>query len=163
MIAPVDLRGARGGLDYLGPEFLTWLWWRADTDPRFEHPDGAEVFVHVDEHLEFSGERAAARRTVLKTGAPGASMDARAALRSGKLLVAARLIFARGEEEWRFTLRAEDLDVSSLRLPKPPYRSSTRMRKSYFSVGTWISNGLLEMPTLSGFVGVSQQSIWVMM
>ncbi len=125
MIARTDLTegasrlGARGGLDYLGPEFLTWLWWRADVDPCFLHPDGTEVFVHVDEHLEFRGERAASRRTSLRTGAPGASMDARAALRSGKLLVAARLLFARGEEEWRFTLRAEDLDVSSLRLPPP--------------------------------------------
>ena len=119
MIAPVLPRGARGGLDYLGPEFLTWLWWRADQDPRFVRPDGAEVFVHVDEHLEFRGERAASRRTVLHAGVPGASMDARAALRSGKLLVAARLLFASGEDETRFTLRAEDLDVSGLRLPAP--------------------------------------------
>jgi hypothetical protein len=115
--APGTLPASRGGLDYLGPEFLTWLWWRADADPCFVHPDGTEVWVHVDEHLEFRGERAAARRTTLRSGVPGASMDARTALRSGKVLVAARLILARGEEESRFTLRAEDLDVSGLRLP----------------------------------------------
>jgi len=119
MIAPVTPTDDRGGLDYLGPEFLTWLWWRADTDPRFVHPDGTEVFVHVDEHLEFRGERAAARRTVLRAGLPGASMDARAALRSGKLVFTARLLFARGEDEVRFTLRAEDLEVSGVRLPAP--------------------------------------------
>lgn len=119
MIAPVRRTDDRGGLDYLGPEMLTWLWWRAEADPRFVHPDGTEVFVHVDEHLEFRGERAASRRTVLRAGAPGASMDARAALRSGKLLVKARLILARGEEEALFTLRAEDLDVSGLRIPAP--------------------------------------------
>lgn len=119
MIAPVGGFDDRGGIDFLGPEFLTWLWWRAEVDPAFAHPDGTQVFIHFDEHLEFRGERAAARRVTLRTGMPGASMEARAALRSGKTLVAARLLLARGEDEVRFTLRAEDLDISGLRLPSP--------------------------------------------
>ena len=108
-----------GGVEYLGPEFLTWLWWRAEVNPCFRHADETEVFVHFDEHLEFRGERAAARRTTLRSGMPGASMEARAALRSGKTLVAARLLLARGEDEMRFTLKAENLEVSGLRLPAP--------------------------------------------
>jgi len=120
MIARVPAsRDEPGGMECLGPEFLTWLWWRADVDPCFRHSDGSEVYIHFDEHLEFRGERAAARRTVLRAGMPGASMEARAALRSGKNLVAARLLMARGEDEVRFTLRAENLDVSGLRLPAP--------------------------------------------
>ena len=119
MIAPIPTLDDRGGLDFLGPEFLTWLWWRGAADPCFRHPDGTEVFLHFDEHLEFRGERAAARRVTLRTGMPGASMEARAALRSGKTLVAARILLARGEEEARCTLRAEDFDISSLRLPAP--------------------------------------------
>lgn len=119
MIAPNPALDAREGAEYLGPEFLTWLWWRAEVDPGFQHPDGAEVFVHFDEHLEFRGERSAARRTVLRAGMPGASMEARAALRSGKTLAAARLLLARGEDEVRFTLRAASMDVSGLRLPAP--------------------------------------------
>lgn len=119
MIAPVRAVDDRGGMDYLGPEFLTWLWWRADTNPGFAHANGTEVFIHFDEHLEFRGERSAARRTILRTGMPGASMEARAAVRSGKALVAARILLARGEDEVRFTLRAEDLDISSLKLPAP--------------------------------------------
>jgi len=119
MIARTPLADDLGGVDYLGPEFLTWLWWRADADPCFKHEDGTEVYIHFDEHLEFRGERAAARRTVLRAGMPGASMEARAALRSGKSLVAARILLARGEDELRFTLRAESLGVSGLRLPAP--------------------------------------------
>ena len=34
MIRPVDRPvDERGGMDYLGPEFLTWLWWRASVAP----------------------------------------------------------------------------------------------------------------------------------
>jgi hypothetical protein len=109
----------RGGLDFLGPEMLTWLWWRSAEAPRFAHPDGTEVFVHLDEHLELRGERAAARRTVLRSGVPGGSAESRAALRSGKLLVSARWVLARGEEERRLTIKAEDLDFSGVRLPAP--------------------------------------------
>jgi hypothetical protein len=104
-------------MDWLGPEFVTWLWWRSSTDPRFRHPDGAEVYVHVDEYLELRGERAAARKTTLRTGMPGASAEGKVALRNGKVVTAARLILARGEEEVTFTLRAEDLDVSAAKLP----------------------------------------------
>ncbi len=110
---------ARGGLDFLGPEFLTWLWWRAAERPTFHHPDGSEVCVLFDEHLEFRGERSAARKAVLRAGVPGASVEARAALRSGKVLVAARIVIARGEAERRVTIRAEDLDFSGVRLPAP--------------------------------------------
>lgn len=114
--APDD---ARGGMDFLGPEFLTWLWWRSEAQPAFVHPDGEEIYIHVDDYLEFRGERSAARRTALRSGMPGASREARAALRTGKVLFAARLLLVRGEDEIRFTLRAEDLDVASLRLPAP--------------------------------------------
>ncbi|MFM8979005.1 MAG: hypothetical protein ACKOSS_00855 [Planctomycetia bacterium] len=110
---------ARGGLDFLGPEFLTWLWWRATEQPTFTHPDGTEVCVLFDEHLEFRGERSAARKAVLRAGVPGASAEARAALRSGKVLVAARIVIARGEAERRVTLKAEDLDFSGVKLPAP--------------------------------------------
>jgi hypothetical protein len=119
VIAPVRLVDERGGMDFLGAEWLTWLWWRAAEEPRFVHPDGSEVYLHVDDHMEWRGERSAARRTTLRAGVPGASVEARAALRSGKTLAVARLLMARGEREVRFTLRAEDLDVSSVRLPAP--------------------------------------------
>ena len=120
MIAPVRLVDDLGGMDSLGLEFLTWLWWRSETSsPSFRHPDGEEVYVHFDEHLEFRGERSAARRAVLRAGMPAASMEARAALRSGKTLATARVLLARAEDEVRFTLRAETLDVSGLRLPAP--------------------------------------------
>ncbi len=109
----------RGGMDYLGPEFLTWLWWRSANAPEFLHPDGTAVYVHVDEYLELRGERAAARRTVLRTGMPAASAEGKVALRHGKVVTAARILLARGEDEIAFTLRAEDLDVSAAKLPAP--------------------------------------------
>ena len=76
MDRPLD---PRGGMDWLGPEFLTWLWWRSTTDPKFLHADGTEVYVHLDEYLELRGERAAARKTTLRTGMPGASAEAKVA------------------------------------------------------------------------------------
>lgn len=124
---PID---ERGGMDWLGPEFLTWLWWRAGVTPEFAEiagvagggragpkRDGTTLFVHVDEFLELRGERAAARRTSLRAGMPGASAEGKVALRHGKVVTAARLLFARGEEETALTLKAEDLDLSAVKLP----------------------------------------------
>ena len=113
---PVD---ERGGMDWLGPEFLTWLWWRASVAPEFASPDGSALYVHIDEFLELKGERAAARKTSLRSGMPAASAEGKVALRNGKVVTAARLLFARGEEETSLTLRAEDLDVGGGRPPAP--------------------------------------------
>ncbi len=118
MIRPMDRPvDERGGMDYLGPEFLTWLWWRSTTAPEFVHPDGTAVYVHVDEYLELRGERAAARRTVLRSGMPAASAEGKVALRHGKVVTAARILLARGEEEVALTVRGEDLDLSAAKLP----------------------------------------------
>ena len=118
---PID---ERGGMDWLGPEFLTWLWWRAGVTPDFAElskaggrGEATTLYVHVDEFLELKGERAAARRTSLRSGMPGASAEGKVALRHGKVVTAARLLFARGEEETALTLKAEDLDLSSVKLP----------------------------------------------
>jgi len=113
---PVD---ERGGMDWLGPEFLTWLWWRASVAPEFASADGSSLYVHIDEFLELKGERAAARKTSLRSGMPAASAEGKVALRNGKVVTSARLLFARGEEETSLTLRAEDLDVSGGRPPAP--------------------------------------------
>jgi hypothetical protein len=122
VIAPVRPASARpvddhGGVEFLASEFLTWLWWRAGEDARFAHADGTEVWLHVDEHMEWRGERSAVRRASLRAGVPGASVEARAALRSGKTVAAARFLLARGDQEVRFTLRGDDLDLSGVRLP----------------------------------------------
>ena len=118
----------RGGMDWLGPEFLTWLWWRAGVSPEFVEKtlgsksgrgDPTSLYVHVDEFLELRGERAAARRTSLRAGTPGASAEGKVALRNGKVVTAARVLFARGEEETAMTIRAEDLDLSGVKPPKP--------------------------------------------
>ena len=93
---PVD---ERGGMDWLGPEFLTWLWWRASVAPEFRSAEGSSLYVHVDEFLELKGERAAARKTSLRSGMPAASAEGKVALRNGKVVTAARLLFVRGEEE----------------------------------------------------------------
>ena len=118
---PID---ERGGMDWLGPEFLTWLWWRAGVSPDFAElsngggrTSATTLYVHVDEFLELKGERAAARRTSLRSGMPGASAEGKVALRHGKVVTAARLLFARGEEETALTLKAEDLDLSAVKLP----------------------------------------------
>jgi hypothetical protein len=125
MIRPADRPvDERGGLDWLGPEFLTWLWWRSSTEPEFAQPDGARLYVHIDEYLELRGERAAARRTSLRAGMPAASAEGKAALRHGKVVTAARLIFVRGEEETALTVKAEDLDVSAARPPAPEGETS---------------------------------------
>jgi hypothetical protein len=134
MIGPANRPAdERGGMDWLGPEFLTWLWWRSMTEPEMAAEDGARLYVHVDEFLELRGERAAARRTSLRAGMPSASAEGKAALRHGKVVTSARLIFARGEEETALTLRAEDLDVSAGRPPSPEGETSEERLESSLS------------------------------
>ena len=110
----------RGGVDFLGPEFLTWLWWRSEqTGGRFDLPAPAgTVDVWVDDRLAFR-QPSDTKITAVMTGEnPAHTLEARAALAGGKVVQDLRLGVRRDEREFHVTLRSPSLDVGGLKMPQ---------------------------------------------
>lgn len=101
-----------------GREFLMWLWFCSEAKGgQVVLPEVGEVSMLVEGPLLFDQEEQG--ETALRKGEPMISAETRAALLSGKKLRRAKVTLARsGEEQWVFTLDADQWVFRSMKLPK---------------------------------------------
>lgn len=103
--------------DSLGQDFLTWLWFYAETRGGLIRTDRGEFGVLIEGPLQLVLEADGAYETILRKGTPLVSAEAKTALLSGKKLKSARLTLARGEEPWSARLDADEFLLRGLKLP----------------------------------------------
>ena len=108
-----------GSRDYLGNEFLLWLWYTlANDSDTIELTDGTEATVMFAKQLMLECPRAETGKEVITFDGPTQLPESRRAIRSGKLPRKAGLIVVRQGAQYEFTLQAETFNVSSAKLPK---------------------------------------------
>jgi hypothetical protein len=102
-----------------GAQFLTWLWFATEQrGGQIRTRDEGEFALALDGPLVFYREGDGAHETLVRRGAPLLSAEAKTCLLAGKTLRSARLLLARGDEEWRTTLAADRFVLRGLRLPE---------------------------------------------
>jgi hypothetical protein len=105
--------------DYLGNEFLLWLWHTLNTESdTIELPDKTEVAVAFFKQLTLECPWAENGKEVITSDGPTQLPESRQAIQSGKLPRKAGLILSRQGEQYEFTLQAETFNISSATLPK---------------------------------------------
>ncbi len=103
---------------FLGAEFLTWLWFCSEQDPEMHLGDDIEPFeIYFDDRLVVGSPTINAQENLFKGGHPTSSLEAKTALRLGKLAHEAKVRITRQSQEWSFTLRAAQLSPSGIKLP----------------------------------------------
>ena len=102
----------------LGQEFLTWLWYRSDTNPVFKSPDkGPDFTVSMEQRIVVQGGEGEAKETASVSGVMSELREARLGLVTGKQVTRALVLFTRDPEVWQVTLKAADLSLGSLKTP----------------------------------------------
>ncbi len=115
----MDLLTRMNRVAFLGPEFLSWLWYRTESrGPEFSL-DGIEGNIEVwfDDRLVVGSTLVNAQENHFKGGHPTTSLEARSALRLGKLATEARLRCVHGSREWSFVLKGADLSLNGVKIP----------------------------------------------
>ncbi len=103
----------------LGQEFLTWLWYRTDTDPTaFSDKEGVPFSVSLEQRITVEGGTGEERETAAVSGAYSPLREARFGLGTGKKVTRALLQLTREESVFRVTLKAEDFSCGSMKTPK---------------------------------------------
>ncbi|MEO8376366.1 MAG: hypothetical protein ABI579_01745 [Candidatus Sumerlaeota bacterium] len=103
----------------LGPDFLTWILVRVlDTDLPGP-PSEPGLKVDIQGPLLFASEGGEARKVTLSGEEAASAPEVQSALRQGKRLMRAKLLFTAVEDTWAFTLDAETFDVKSAKVPVP--------------------------------------------
>jgi hypothetical protein len=105
-------------LAFLGEEFLTWLWFRIETDGgEFDIGRQRELAVSFDDFLAFAPRDDDETEHILRKGTPSRSVEASAALRNGRRLTRARLIIAHGDAVYGVIIDGPTMDLLSVKLP----------------------------------------------
>ena len=106
-------------LEFLGEEFLTWLWFRIETEGGdFDLGNKREVGVSFDDFIAFAPRDDDETEHTLKKGIPSRSAEASASLRNGRRLRQAKLILGQGEQVWTFILDGPTMNLLSVKLPE---------------------------------------------
>ncbi len=109
--------GESENYDYLGNEFLLWLWWRWETDSdTFELPDGSEVTGMFAKTISLECPRGESGKGTITSEVPTELPEAVQAIRSGKLPRKAGLTLVRQGEQYEMTIQAESLAVSGAKV-----------------------------------------------
>jgi hypothetical protein len=106
--------------DWLGNEYLMWLWYMLDADSdTIPLADGSEAAVMLSRTLELECPRGQTGRQTINSDGPTRLPEARRALQSGKLPRKVGLTVVRHDQQYDLTLQAESLAVGAAKLPAP--------------------------------------------
>lgn len=112
--------------DFLGNEFLIWLWWLSETaegqimieaEPKLKISK-AETFVVIDQALDMECAWETLGKQTLRGNGPTRLAEAGDALKTGKWPRKMGLILSDGEWQWQLTLQGDRMAVSSAALPE---------------------------------------------
>jgi hypothetical protein len=106
-----------GNYDFLGNEFLLWVWWRWETQSdSITLSDDTEVTGMLARTLSLQCPRGESGKETITAEGPSRLPEAAQAIRSGKLPRKAGLILVRCGEQYEFVLQAETFAVSGARI-----------------------------------------------
>jgi hypothetical protein len=103
--------------DFLGNEFLLWLWHEADHNDGVVKTEPTEVSLFIDKSLDLDCAYGLTGRDSLRGAGPSRMPEAKDALRTGKLPRKMGLVLDPGQQ-FTLTLNAETLAITSARLPE---------------------------------------------
>lgn len=131
---PVPWSHASGeASDFLGNEFLLWLWRRSDTGGQVEQDsagraEGDHIACIVDRSLDMECAWDTTGKLLLQNGVMTRAPEALRALQIGKWPRKAGLVIAAGEETWQASLQGDRWQVSALRI-EPPKENPKSIRE----------------------------------
>jgi hypothetical protein len=106
--------------DFLGNEFLLWLWFMLDSDhDTITLGDGSQVALMLTRTLVLECPRAQTGKETISSDAPTALPEARRAIQAGKLPRKVGMTLVRHDQQYEITFQAETLALSGARLPAP--------------------------------------------
>ncbi len=113
--------------DFIGNEFLLWLWYYTDVESdTIKLADNSEVTLMIARTLNLECPRGQTGHETITHEGPTRLPEARRAIQSGKLPRKAGLTLVRHSEQYELTLHAETLGVAGAKLPPPDEAADAR-------------------------------------
>lgn len=103
---------------FLGPEFLTWLWFKSELfEGDMQTLGEVTLSVWLDAHLLLQSVSDKQERTQLRGMAPSATREAKLALLCGKVPLRARVCVTHQDQDHTLVFDASNFAMSTIKLP----------------------------------------------
>jgi hypothetical protein len=117
---PAWLNGASTSFDFLGNEFLLWLWWTLEAQSdTLALADGSEIVAMMNRTLALECPRADSGKETITAEAPVRLPEAHHAIKTGKMPRKSGLMLVRQGIQYEFVLQAESFAVSGGKIKLP--------------------------------------------
>ena len=114
----LDVAVAYSRYQFLGEEFLTWLWFVIENNQDLVNNfDKDFVALEVGNRIVFENRRKESAERVTIKGEGASLEEGILALKKGSLVTELNIVYKSSELMWQFTLKGESLNISSLSLP----------------------------------------------
>jgi len=107
---------------FLGQEFLTWLWYSLENEPKsLLDAEGVPVLMAVGNRivLEVIREESTVESVTIK-GDNADLSEGIVAIRKGALVTEISLEYKKADLGWTFTLKGENFNITALKTPETP-------------------------------------------
>lgn len=107
----------------LGQEFLTWLWYKSESQGgTFRSPTGEHFALYMEQRVSVTGGEGDAKETTSVSGLMSELREAKTGLAMGKKVSKALIRIDADAEQWSGTIKAEDFSLSSFKTPKVEFK-----------------------------------------
>lgn len=116
----LDVAVAYRRYQFVGDEFLTWLWHTIENDPPLLRGiDKDLAALEIGNRMVLVNRYRQDHDETVTIKGDGANMDeGLLALKKGAMVAEVNLVYRSGDQEWQFNLKGESLNFSSLRVPE---------------------------------------------
>ncbi len=114
----LDVAVAYSRYQFLGEEFLTWLWFIIEKNQNLiKNFDPEIVALEVGNRVVFENRRKEAAERITIKGDGASLEEGILALKKGALVTELNIVYKSAELMWQFTLKGESLNISTMSIP----------------------------------------------
>ena len=114
----LDVAVAYNRYQFLGEEFLTWLWYVIEKDQNLiKNFDNDFIALEIGNRMVFENRRKESKERITIKGDGASLEEGILTLKKGGLVTELNVVYKSAELSWQFTLKGESLNISGLNLP----------------------------------------------
>ena len=148
--------------EFLGREFLVWLWFKSETnEQRFSLGDAGSAELWLDGRIVLQPDEDGREEKVICLGETSRSREARFALAEFKTVTEAKVRLRIGDNEWSFILDSTWMNFKSFKTPKVMQDKEQDPEGLFYEKFYLIEQALSAMDTIfSSFIKLRLSPDW---
>ena len=159
----LDVAVAYNRYKFIGEEFLTWLWFLIDTSQRrLKSIDGDIDGLEVGNRIVLENRKKESTERITIKGDDAGLEEGLLALKKGALVTELSLKYKSNDHEWKFSIKGESLNISSLKTPSTAMPETADDIEGYVIEKTYLYDRIIKFieNAFANYIKIRISSSW---